>query len=606
MEKKQTLGLCMIVKNEEKNLRRCLSSVAHIVDEIIIVDTGSEDQTVEIAEEFGAAVYSYQWNNDFSAARNFSIRQCTADWVLLLDADEELGQEAGNILIPFLSNQDFDGAHFTIHNYMGTNLSDNINIHIGLRLIRNNGKYHFTGEIHEQISCITGETCINKFTILDMKLHHYGYMDDEVNAKQKRCRNIPILESLLEKDPENSFTLFNMGNEYLAMEDFKKALEYYDKAYSKIHVQEAYAPHLFFRMANCHDHLKEYEKALSYLNEGLEYYPKCTDFEYVKGCVLKRLKRYSLAIESLKKCMEMGEAPLTTRFVNDCGTYRPAAALGELYEDLSDYDKALEYYHKALFYRSGEYVLLYRIGAVLNKIYQDKNTVLEKLMEYFADPDYEPNLILTWDILLNEKLYDLTLAKLEAEDRSSMQNGKYRLELEFLKGKAYFYTKKYSQARTLFLRLSMEDERETIIPRIPEDSIKYLFLINLINKTDQMPAVFKRMEELNGEGWYYTCKLLYEIHAQHVDSISKPCNGEMIAGAIVLLNILLKTGEYEVFQSLLPIFNKVNDRRVLLYLSKIYYANGFSDMAVKSILRSIKEMDVIDEESIRILWKEIR
>ncbi|MBH8555213.1 tetratricopeptide repeat protein [Nostocaceae cyanobacterium CENA357] len=85
-----SLSLCMIVKNEEVALPKCLSSVKDVVDEIVVLDTGSSDHTVDIAQEFGAKVYNFQWCNDFSAARNASLKYATGDWILVLDADETL------------------------------------------------------------------------------------------------------------------------------------------------------------------------------------------------------------------------------------------------------------------------------------------------------------------------------------------------------------------------------------------------------------------------------------------------------------------------------------------------------------------------------------
>ncbi|MBK7632424.1 MAG: glycosyltransferase family 2 protein [Ignavibacteriales bacterium] len=84
-----TLSLSMIVKNEERHLARCLSSVKDVVDEIVIVDTGSTDNTIEIAESFNAKIFHFDWVNDFSAARNFALTKCIGNWILYLDADEE-------------------------------------------------------------------------------------------------------------------------------------------------------------------------------------------------------------------------------------------------------------------------------------------------------------------------------------------------------------------------------------------------------------------------------------------------------------------------------------------------------------------------------------
>ena len=85
---KNEISLCMIVKNEEEYLPRCLENIKDIVDEIIIVDTGSTDKTVEIAKSYGAKVYYFKWNNNFSEARNVSLKYATKDWILILNVDD--------------------------------------------------------------------------------------------------------------------------------------------------------------------------------------------------------------------------------------------------------------------------------------------------------------------------------------------------------------------------------------------------------------------------------------------------------------------------------------------------------------------------------------
>ena len=90
---KQTISLCMITKNEENYLEQCLDSAKEIADEIIIVDTGSTDKTKEIAKSFGAKIVDFKWNEDFSEARNESLKHATKEWILVLDADEEIDPE---------------------------------------------------------------------------------------------------------------------------------------------------------------------------------------------------------------------------------------------------------------------------------------------------------------------------------------------------------------------------------------------------------------------------------------------------------------------------------------------------------------------------------
>ena len=88
----KTISLCLIAKNEEDNLPKCLFSAAPAVDEIIVIDTGSTDRTKDIATAFGAKVYDYEWNNDFSAARNESLSRASGDWIFILDCDEVISQ----------------------------------------------------------------------------------------------------------------------------------------------------------------------------------------------------------------------------------------------------------------------------------------------------------------------------------------------------------------------------------------------------------------------------------------------------------------------------------------------------------------------------------
>ncbi|MFM7370726.1 MAG: glycosyltransferase family 2 protein, partial [Sphaerospermopsis kisseleviana] len=101
------LSLCMIVKNEEAALPRCLESVQSLVDEIVVLDTGSTDKTPEIAQQFGAKLHYFQWCNDFSAARNEALKYVTGDWVLVLDADEVLAPEIAPQIREAINTDDY-------------------------------------------------------------------------------------------------------------------------------------------------------------------------------------------------------------------------------------------------------------------------------------------------------------------------------------------------------------------------------------------------------------------------------------------------------------------------------------------------------------------
>lgn len=140
------ISLCMIAKNEEFNIGRCLSSVKGVVDEIIIVDTGSSDETCQIAQSFGAKVQTFNWNDNFSDARNASLELATGDWILVLDADEELAQESKAILREAVLQSDMEGYFIRIENVAGNDSCPETHSDTVFRLFRNRKDYRFRGQ----------------------------------------------------------------------------------------------------------------------------------------------------------------------------------------------------------------------------------------------------------------------------------------------------------------------------------------------------------------------------------------------------------------------------------------------------------------------------
>jgi glycosyltransferase involved in cell wall biosynthesis len=335
MKYRATVSLCIIVKNEEKFIDKCLSSASDVVNEIIIVDTGSTDDTIKIAEGYNAQIYHFTWNDSFSDARNFSISKARFDWILLLDADEMLDAGDKTKFLDYINTTKSDGCHFLTYNYIGEIGQGSYSLHNAFRLLRNNRRYRFEGAIHEQIRRIDGKDIEpGTFDVQDIHIHHYGYLDEVVREKNKRERNVPIITRLLERDPNNSFMLFNLGNEYMASGKYTEALEQYDKAYGSMDTTQAYAPHLIYRRAMCMYTLRQFQATIHTLAEGLAKYPACTDFEYLRGTVYTEWGRYTLAIDSFEKCIRMGEPHSSLKFIDFCATTRPLISLGQVYHRL--------------------------------------------------------------------------------------------------------------------------------------------------------------------------------------------------------------------------------------------------------------------------------
>ncbi|VYT64442.1 glycosyltransferase [Clostridium tertium] len=602
--KKTTLSLCMIVKNEEKYIAKSIDSIKDIVDEIVIVDTGSTDSTLDIIKNYNVNLYNYKWENDFASARNYAVNKAKSDWIIFLDADEILEQSSKNTLINFINKTTFDGCHFIVYNYRSENQND-FTIHYAFRLFRNNKGYYFKGKIHEQIFNDKYINITSKFSNEEIILHHYGYSIEVLQKKDKRSRNIPILLESLKDNPDDSFNLFNLGNEYLAQNDANKALYYYESSYANLDLTKHYSVHLLYRMSVCYQYVKKYDKAMKCVEEALKKFSPNVDFEYLKGCIYLDTKRYTLAIDSFNTCLNLGDSGSTIKFVNNCGSVNPLNALGDLYYTLSDYDKSLSSYNKILNISSNDLSVLYKIGKVLNNKYENKSEVTTSLLKYFASKDHIPNIILTSHILLKENLLEEAKKLIETKDDFS----EYKVDEYYLKGIISFNENKYNDSldffNKAFIEMDLSSNPLIIIESLMSDISKYIFTLSLLINNVSIDKSLKLIET--------NCTPFDHIIFSEIRNIylNNKCNMVNENTEILLkiieefLNNILIIKEYDLFQKLIEILNYIDDKSVLITLSKVYYSNGFKDLAIKEIYNSIKKFDYIDSCSIDIISKEI-
>jgi len=216
------LSQCMIVKNEEKNIRRALSWGKGIVYEQIVVDTGSSDRTVQIAEEMGAKVFHFPWDNDFSAAKNFALEQAKGDWIAFLDADEYFSEEDARKILPLLKNamkQFPPKERPQIIRAMIANLNDSGNVFstaVQSRIFKNNPSLRYVNRIHEQL-CLAGGGKVVTLDATDLlTIYHTGYSAAVYKETGKIGRNRSLLEEEVERDPENYNAWSYLGDTLLA------------------------------------------------------------------------------------------------------------------------------------------------------------------------------------------------------------------------------------------------------------------------------------------------------------------------------------------------------------------------------------------------------
>lgn len=298
------LSIAMIVKNEEKNLERTLIPLKelqkYINTEIIIVDTGSTDSTVEIARKYTDKVYFHKWNNDFADMRNISINYCTGEWILVVDADEMLYDVEE--LVNLLKDKNFNkhnGACVKIINY-DKDIESSINngyISSLLRLFKK-GNIKYQGIVHEQ------PICNSPITDTNIRFIHYGYDSSDYELMEyKFKRNLELLFKQLKNDPDNIYVNFQIAVSYIMHKDLSEALKYIEIAYSKakskgkidnyIYVLDKYCLILF--------RLKDYYSLLDKVKEGIKYYDNFMDFYFYLGGAYYNLNMYDEAIKAYNK-----------------------------------------------------------------------------------------------------------------------------------------------------------------------------------------------------------------------------------------------------------------------------------------------------------------
>ncbi|NLT95448.1 MAG: glycosyltransferase [Clostridia bacterium] len=303
--KKKSISLCMIAKNESDTIGQCIKSALPYVDQIVVVDTGSSDNTREIAANLGAEVWEFPWNNDFSAARNFSLEKARSDWILFMDCDEEIDQNTGQLLLEAVKSDFYHAYYIKVTNILAD--KNQVSLY-SIRLFRNLPQYRFRGKIHEQIAGSILENCgQEKIGRINFTLLHHGYNPEKVNIKAKIMRNISLLEEERNNPKKNDgFYYYNLGIEFIRQGKFQEALEKFIESLKLTVNTAGYAPSLVNKLVVCLIELKRYRDALEQLAYFQEVYPDYSDLYLLEATCHLRCGRFSLAKKSIEKAKAVG------------------------------------------------------------------------------------------------------------------------------------------------------------------------------------------------------------------------------------------------------------------------------------------------------------
>lgn len=341
----KTLSLCMIVKDEEEMLPRCLSAVRDAVDEIIVVDTGSTDRTVEIAREHGATVLHHAWTGDFSAARNVSFDAATSDWIVYLDADEVLVADDVERLRD-LTGRTWREAFYLIEtNYTGA-IEDGTSVnHNALRVFRNRPEYRFSGRLHEQIAQHLPGYLPERIEVTDVRVEHYGYLGVVRDAKEKSRRNLDLLRRQSEEGVDTAFHHYNLGSEYSGAGEQAKALEHFETAWRKLQddpemLTYGFVPSCCARFVQSLRVNGRYEDCIARGDDILRLLPGFTDVVLEQAHATRALGDVDGAAALLRRCLEMGDAPSRYSATVGCGTYLARTVLADVERARGDVEAA--------------------------------------------------------------------------------------------------------------------------------------------------------------------------------------------------------------------------------------------------------------------------
>lgn len=353
--KKITISHTTIVKNEERVIGRCIDSIKDVIDEFVIVDTGSVDKTIDIVKDKAGKCYHTKWTGDYATARNYGVERCTSDWILVQDADEHMTSESVRTLKGILAKvpEDIWEILCIVQDYQDESMIPIYRLY-GHRLFRNGKGIKWAGKGHEALNTPFAHRSQDQRIVL---MH-----DKTVNAVSPIAPGPTDLAQVfiknfldsIEKNPKDARSMFYLSNTLMGQLKHKKAIEWYHK-YLKTSSwkDERYQARLF--CSRCYTAIGEYEKARSMMLNAYEERTDRAEGDLLLGELAFNENKYNQALiwfhlgaKKAEKALK-NEWPETLLFLEGkCYTYLPYDWLAITYWKLGDKKNARKYTKKAL------------------------------------------------------------------------------------------------------------------------------------------------------------------------------------------------------------------------------------------------------------------
>ena len=534
----------------------------------MIVDTGSTDRTVEIAQSFGARVIEHAWTGSFSDARNVSFDAATCDWVMYLDADEVLVKEDVDKLRALTGRTWREAFYLVETNYTGEAGDGTALTHNALRVFRNRPEYRFEGRLHEQIAQHLPAYAPERIEQTSVRLEHYGYLGSVRDARDKSRRNIDLLKAQQAESAPTPFLHFNLGSEYAAAGDGPAALAEFERSWAMVESEPdggayEFAPTLVVRLVKALRVCGRSEDAIARAADGLSRFPGFTDLVLEQAYASLALGREDDARGLFAQCMKMGDAPARYTATLGCGSYLPRLTLAELDARRGELARARELLDWCLREFPDFYGTVLPYASVLLRSELEPERVVAEIEERVAEPTP------TVRFMLGTALYERGAAEAaERQFRLVLQRQPHSSRARVALGEALLSQKRYADAATEADGLPSDDPLATVACRT-EWFARIAGGLEDVGRMDAKAEAcgLPRTEQQLFEAW--------DALATGEAAPTLPLDAIPLLGTI--LEALLRVQEFEQFERLLPLLHgsplPVREQRE--FLATLYFRRGF-------------------------------
>lgn len=358
------ISLCMIVRDEAEALQRCLNAVRDIVDEIIIVDTGSVDDTIEIARLHGAVVIRSVWNGDFSEARNLSVAAATNPWILVLDADEvwvqTLQMKAELMQLLAESRDDVWGYWIQVTSLLGVYGEERVTDAV-CRLFRNDPRIAFQGRIHEEIASSILALAPQGVLHSGLEVIHYGYLEQAIVDKNKGARNMQLIRSALNQEGDQPELLYALAAEWFQQAKYDEALRLLQPLLAELTPECGYHSDLVLKTAYAWREMGSPERARAVVETWAPVYKDFPDLLELGAVLEMDQGREDMALNWLKQAKSAASTAIRYTSVSGAGTYRSLTLEGMAHERAGRWAEAAAAYTAALGVQPGSLAVWQRL-----------------------------------------------------------------------------------------------------------------------------------------------------------------------------------------------------------------------------------------------------